>query len=646
MLRPCLALALIAACTATPAGDDDTTASTTSATTSATQSPTGGDTTGATGDATTGEPLPPLAGVADLHLHMFAEEAFGGGWFHGSHQGPGEEALAPCDGGEPGDHARLRDDLAPLLGTCDDITLDELGQLVPLVATIVGGGGALVGEFVSTIPGSDGDTGKHLDRTAGWPDLAGWPRWDVIAHQQVWEEQLHAAYMAGLRLEVVSAVSFDWLCRALPDENLDRPECDEMADVRLQLMQAHEFVATHDWAEIALTAADARRIIGEDRLAIVLSVEASHLMGDGDWQTQLDELHALGVRTLQPVHQLDNRFGGAAPHNEIFQVAQYAENCHIDEDCGLTTAAVTLGFDVDADCKNVRGLTDEGKALVAAMMDRGMLVDVAHLSERGVEDLHALAVDRDYYPIYISHGHFREIMPADRQREEKTTPAWIVEILRETGGMIGLRTGHDETNTYEGSTVANTCHGSSRSFAQAYDFGRLGLKVPIGLGSDLNGFIQQTRPRFGPDACSASFPTEATCQARDQRDAGPPPLGSPFDTVGLGHIGLLTALLDDLDQLGSDTAPLRGSADAFVRMWERAENPRSGPAAATDDLDPSGVVVLPTHPKREAEYPKECNKSYCPGGLQSGDPCRFAAECASGTCTGAGDCGNPQGVCA
>src|SRR5690606_29188085 len=53
-------------------------------------------------------PKPPLSGYADLHLHMFAEEGFGGGWFHGQATGPAELALALCDGGEPGDHARLR----------------------------------------------------------------------------------------------------------------------------------------------------------------------------------------------------------------------------------------------------------------------------------------------------------------------------------------------------------------------------------------------------------------------------------------------------------------------------------------------------------------------------------------------------------
>ncbi|HEY0135338.1 MAG TPA: membrane dipeptidase [Nannocystis sp.] len=629
-------LALASACKGEAAGD------------------TGGGSTGSSGSTgdtgetpTTGETPAPLQGIADLHLHMFAEEAFGGGWFHGSHRGAGEVALAPCDGGEPGDHARLKDDLAPLLGSCEGITLAELAAQVPLIAVISAeGGGEVVSEFVSTIPGTDGDTGKHADRTTGWPDLAGWPRWDTIAHQQVWEEQLHDAYMAGLRVEVMSAVSLDWLCRAVPPENVERPQCDEMADVRLQLEQAHEFVATHDWAEIALTAADARRIVEEDRLAIVLSIEASHLMKDGDWRPQLDELYALGVRTLQPVHQLDNRFGGAAPHNSIFHVAQYAESCHIDEDCGLTTSTLTLGFDVDADCKNTLGLTDDGEALVAEMMDRGMLVDVAHLSERGIKDVHDLAVAREHYPIYVSHGHFREIMTKERQREEKTTPAWVIEILRETGGMIGLRTGHEEVNSYDASAVANTCHGSSRSFAQAYDFGRLGLKVAIGLGSDLNGFIQQTRPRFGAAACSASFTTEAQCQAREQREAGPPPLGNDLDEAGLGHVGLLPALLADLDQLGTDTAPLRSSADDFVRMWERAASPRSGPAANADDLDVSGVTVLPVHSLREAEFPAQCGDSYCAGALEAGAECRFAAECVSGECVGAGECGKPRGVCA
>jgi hypothetical protein len=232
-----------------------------------------------------------------------------------------------------------------------------------------------------------------------------------------------------------------------------------------------------------------------------------------------------------------------------------------------------------------------------------------------------------------------------KAKEEKTTPSWVVAQVRETGGMIGLRTAPEEVNTYDASSVPNTCHGSTRSFAQAYDYGRMGLHASIGLGSDFNGFIQQVRPRFGPDACSASFAEEAQCQARDERNEGLAALGTAFDQAGLGHIGLLGDLIDDLEQHGVDTVPLRHSADDFVRMWERASGERSGPAEDVSDINTSGITVLPAHILRRAELPKECDESYCPASLLAGQDCRFDAECESGTCAGAGACGDPLGIC-
>jgi hypothetical protein len=80
-------------------------------------------------------------------------------------------------------------------------------------------------------------------------------------------------------------------------------------------------------------------------------------------------------------------------------------------------------------------------------------------------------------------------------------------------------------------------------------------------------------------------------------------------------------------------------------MWERAAGERSGPADDAADMDESGVTVLPAHAVRRAEYPSECDETYCPGGLVAGDACRFDAECESGTCAGAGECGEPRGVC-
>ncbi|MCA9681628.1 MAG: membrane dipeptidase [Myxococcales bacterium] len=575
---------------------------------------------------------------------MFAEEAFGGGWFWGQATGPAEVALAMCDGGAAGDHGRLQDDLSTLFTSCDQQLLDDTAAEVPLLNAIMTLGGAGISELIAAIPGSEGDTGQHLDRPGGTPDFVGWPRWDVIAHQQAWEGWLEEAYQSGLRVTVVSAVSFDWLCRAIPEENRTRPQCDEMDDVRVQLQKANDFAASHDWVEIALSPEDARRIVGEGKLAMVLSIEASHIFGDADWQTSLDEVYDLGVRTLQIVHQLDNRFGGAAPHNTIFHLAMFGENCQVDSDCGLTTQELTLGFDVDGNCRNVRGLSDEGRALIEEMMARGMLIDIAHMSEQLTSDVYDVAVEHDYYPIYASHAHFREMMRPEKAKEEKTTPSWIVQMVRETGGMIGLRTAHEEVNDYQGSAVANNCHGSSRSFANAYDYGSLGLKVSIGLGSDLNGFIQQTRPRFGPSACSASFEEEAACQARDQRAEGLM-LGSEFDEWGLGHLAVLGDLIDDLEQLGSDVAPLRRSADDFVRMWERASGPRSGPIPDLEPMDGTGVVVNPSHFERRAALPTMCDTPYCPGAFVAGSECLFDDQCESGVCAGAGACGEPPGIC-
>ncbi|MCA9663057.1 MAG: membrane dipeptidase [Myxococcales bacterium] len=619
-------------------------------------SETGGSTTTTTGGESSGAssttdalPPEPIVGYADLHLHMMAEEAFGGGWLAGEHSGALEVALASCDGGFPGDHARLRSNLAGLLDLCQEqplqIDLATLASMVPFLNLILFLGGTPASEFLGDIEGTAGDTGLHEKRKEGAPSFEGWPRWDTIAHQQAWEGWLKKAHDDGLRVVVMSAVSFDWLCRALPPGNLDRPECDEMADVLLQLEMANALAAEHDWLEIALSAAHAREIAGAGKLAMVLSIEASHIFGDDPWEPQLEQLHALGVRSFQLVHQLDNRFGGAAPHNAVFQVAQFTLNCHIDQDCGLTTDTLTLGFDVDEECRNTKGLTPEGLDLVDAMVERGMLIDAAHLSERSIEDLYDAAKAHDYYPIYVSHGHFREIMTPDKQAEEKTTPAWVIAALRETGGMFGLRTAHEETNHYGPGGVDNSCHGSSRSFAQAYLFGQQGLKVDVGFGTDFNGFIQQTRPRFGElGACSASFAAEAACQRRDQLDLGPPPVGGDLDTRGFAHVGLLGELVADLDQLGVDTSPLATSAESFIRMWERAEGRRDGPAGAAEDLDVDGVVIAPPKDEREAAYPKVCGTPYCPASLELGDSCSFDDECKSGKCS-SGPCGIPKGTC-
>jgi microsomal dipeptidase-like Zn-dependent dipeptidase len=523
---------------------------------------------------------PPVKGFADLHVHMMAENAFGGGWLHGSHTG----VLRDCDGGfPPSDHGRVRQDISAVLKACPNSNLIPWTKS-PLLAALTAVGGTGASEYIAKIEGTLGDTGVHLQRTKA---NVGFPRWDTIAHQQAQEQWLKTAHEKGLSLMVMSAVSFRWLCELMPEGNRKRA-CSEIVDVELQIDQTLAFVQRNSWAEIALTPADARRIIGAGKLAIVLSIEASNVFDEvGDWKPLFERFYAKGVRTMQIVHQQDNRFAGAALHNPIFQLAQYTRNCKIDTDCSATLEGMTLGFDVDAQCRNMRAMTPEGLDFAREMMRRGMPIDIAHVSERGVSELFETVKAANYYPLYVSHGHFREIMNPELASDEKTTPKEIVRMIRQTGGMFGLRTAHDETLGYTGSSVPNDCQGSSKSFAQAFEFGAKELKVHMGLGSDLNGFIQNTRPRFGPDgACSAGFAAEAEAQRRMQRR----PLGSEFDTKGLAHIGLVPDLLNDMKALGVDTSPIDDSSEQYIRMWERASAVRTGFADDAANLTASGVV--------------------------------------------------------
>jgi hypothetical protein len=139
-----------------------------------------------------------VPGFAELHHHMFAEQAFSGGWFHGSHTG----TLVSCDGGEPeSDHARLRMDISDMLDVCPNSDLLNFNS-VPLLKDLFRVGGAVASEAIGMIEGTDGDTGLHLGRKEVTTQ---WPRWDTIAHQQAWEGWLRKAHQGGLSLVSVSA---------------------------------------------------------------------------------------------------------------------------------------------------------------------------------------------------------------------------------------------------------------------------------------------------------------------------------------------------------------------------------------------------------------------------------------------------------
>ena len=106
--------------------------------------------------------------------------------------------------------------------------------------------------------------------------------------------------------------------------------CDEMDQIRVQaryLYSMQDYIdaqsggAGKGWFRIATTPAQVRSIAAQGKLAVTIGVENSELFGcreindvpqctTADIDAGLNELQALGVSGIYPVHKFDNAFGG------------------------------------------------------------------------------------------------------------------------------------------------------------------------------------------------------------------------------------------------------------------------------------------------------------------------------------------------
>jgi microsomal dipeptidase-like Zn-dependent dipeptidase len=419
-----------------------------------------------------------------------------------------------------------------------------------------------------------------------------WPHFLDVVHQKVPLESLRQAHRNGLQLVVMSAVNNELLCNIMQWVHRDSRSTLPCEDMPALIRQVDAFTALANanasWMGVAQTPWHARQLIHENKLAVVLSIEASRLFPkeDGALETQFAELYRKGVRSLQLVHEFNNRFGEAARHHEIGALERnFGAGVHV----------------------NVKGLTEDGRELIRQAVANHVLVDVAHMSPDMLADTYNEVRTRHrWYPLYNSHVKFKALIA---EKHEETMGNFVMDaeqaaMIRSTGGMVGLRTSLMKMKSFEErgrEVVTNDCAGSSRSIAQMVLYGRRAVALNLAFGSDLNGFITLTGPARGPMAC----PDSDTPGQDDVRhtDAG----GSRyFQENGLATIAQLPDLLADLETLDNgimrvDVANLEDSVEHFIRMWERAWDAprRSGPAVAgtaatvrdATDLD-SGSVVL------------------------------------------------------
>lgn len=544
-----------------------------------------------------------LFGIAEIHSHMMHSFGYGGGGtFHGGafHRLGVEHALPDCD------HWHGEDGRRDIVGYFYDqaAELDPDG-LIPIVAT---------GEIPDP---------NHV--TDGYPKFTEWPAsWNRATHQTMYYRWVERAYLGGLRLLVQHATGNSVLCDLVTSigSQIPRYSCNDMVTVDRSILEMRNLERYIDaqhggpgegWLRIVESPAEAREAISDGKLAVVLGIEISNLFNcfltpkDGhprctgdSVRASLDKYQELGVRAVFPVHKFDNGFSAGDGHGGIVELGNFINSGHYSNlvpDCPGLSSVFDKGditfvglnqprgdYDAPAPidmstftddpiatlapflsqiqeggmsgefCQNF-GLTPLGVTLINELMHRGMLIDIAHLPQRSMKRAYEMLEENDY-PATKTHGN------SEGGR------------IYALGGLTGSGLGRCADPNEPGSMG----RGLRNAVQEAIDNGAYPSEA---LSFDLNGLAGGPRPRFGENA-NCSEPQENPITYPFTSYDGTitfqkPQLGErevDFNEEGMLHIGLLPEYIQDARNNGvtdEDLEPLFRSAEAYIRMWEKAE---------------------------------------------------------------------------
>ncbi|RYJ05133.1 MAG: hypothetical protein EON52_13160, partial [Actinomycetales bacterium] len=188
---------------------------------------------------------------------------------------------------------------------------------------LANGAGAVLENFTrSGVP-----VGTH--DPVGWPTFKDWPAPDSLTHEGTYYKWLERSWRGGQRILVNLLVENNQLCNLYP---LKRNSCDDMTSLRLQaddMRKLERYIDAQSggpgrgWYRIVTDPWQARKVINQGKLAVVMGIETSVLFGcsskldkptctSAQIDRQLDEVHAMGVRQMELVNKFDNGLAGVA----------------------------------------------------------------------------------------------------------------------------------------------------------------------------------------------------------------------------------------------------------------------------------------------------------------------------------------------
>ncbi len=285
-----------------------------------------------------------------------------------------------------------------------------------------------------------------------------------------------------------------------------RPGRSALGEALHQLEELEAFARRSPDFVLAHSAEEARRELARGQLVLVPAIEG----GEGIRRVEdVDLLHAAGARSITLVHFFDNPLADAA-----------------DDQFGPLVGGLTNGRE--------GGLTPLGVEAVRRMIQLGILIDVAHASDKAIEDVLAITEPAGV-PILYSHT-------GAGWAETRCLSTPLAQRIGRSGGLIGIglfRSPFQEvplTERWEG-FQPGTC---DDDVAHWLHYVRHTSPEAVMLGSDFSSVILRASPG---GACAR----------------------------GMRHAGDLPALFAALEARGITRDNLDSSGERVLRLLEAVE---------------------------------------------------------------------------
>ncbi|HEX2084613.1 MAG TPA: Coagulation factor 5/8 type domain-containing protein [Solirubrobacteraceae bacterium] len=431
-----------------------------------------------------------------------------------------------------------------------------------------------------------GNPGQPHD-TSGYPKLTAWSR-DNLTYEGTYWRWIERAHLAGLRLMVMGVNENRELCELQANRETN---CNEMDTVRrgfAAIKELQDYVDAQaggpgrGFFQIVTDPYEARRVINQGRMAVILEIEISEPFDCRGWEQptcdreqvdrQLEEMHRLGVRSMLLLNKFDNPLAGVRfdsgeagviinegnkrssgsywsartcregelTDNEIFQPQP-------ELNAGIASLLSSVGIQggtaptyPPAPHCNTRGLTELGRHVVRRMMDLNMIVNPDHMSQAGVDDTLTLLESRRYSGVISPHGWMD---PGNWPR------------LWQLGGL------------------AFPGHSSAQSYVEEWERYRP-RRTPYafgwGYGADLGGLSHQPDPPQDRESIDYPFSSYDGKVTFDRQRTGERTFD--YKNEGVAHYGLYADWFEDLRRLGGKAMErdMWAGAEAYLQMWERA----------------------------------------------------------------------------